>query len=226
MVETGMSDPRNGDLPEDPPQGAFGEHLGRAIRVIRAGQDLSRKELAERSGLSYSYLAEIENGSKTPSSKALAALAQALGVAVRELLGAAERWEHRPPPHSFEELRDAALGARRSPPPDTLGLGEERRRLGLPLQESLPTRAARLRSASQRRELLRSLVAPAPSEAADRATATPEEDEGVEIDAYLDTLTASRGGLEDAAELLRLLARLDPDDRERVLDLARRLADA
>jgi transcriptional regulator with XRE-family HTH domain len=68
------------------------EGLGRAIRVLRTGRDLGRRELAERAGLSYSFLAEIENGAKSPSSKALALIAAALGMAVHELVAAAEAW--------------------------------------------------------------------------------------------------------------------------------------
>lgn len=214
-----MAEPRDGAPPQETAQDAFGEHLGRAIRVIRAGQDLSRKELAERSGLSYSYIAEIENGAKTPSSKALVALAEALGVAVHELLGAAERWERTPPPHSFEELRQMTRPPARSSADDVGAFLDEARG---------PAPPARLRSASQRRSLFRRLVGAPPSEAGE--TRDPPSAERVlggsgGVDAALDTLTASQGGLDDAAELLRLLAALGPEDRERVLDLARRLSD-
>ena len=70
----------------------IGEGLGRAIRVLRTGRDVGRRELAARAGLSYSYLAEIENGAKSPSTKALAALAAALELPVHDLVAAAEAW--------------------------------------------------------------------------------------------------------------------------------------
>ena len=66
------------------------EAIGRAIRVIRTEQGLSRKELAERSGLSYPYVSEIETGKKSPSSKALRSIADAVGLPPHELLAAAE----------------------------------------------------------------------------------------------------------------------------------------
>ena len=56
------------------------EGLARAIRVIRAGHDLSRKELAKRADLSYSYLAEIEkSGSPYYFMSSLARLAREAG---------------------------------------------------------------------------------------------------------------------------------------------------
>ena len=179
------------------------EGLGRAIRVIRSGLDMSRKELAQRSGLSYSYLAEIEGGAKTPSTKALAQLAQALGVAVHELMEAAQRWEHTPPPHSFEELRDATA---RSPalgfaPPPTTGRG--------------------LGRASVRKRLLGLRNRLAVDEAAE-SRQLGDEERGAFEDV---TDRASPGVASDVAELLELLKALEPEDRERVLDLARRLAD-
>src|SRR6266545_2322629 len=70
---------------------AFFEALGRAIKVLRAERGLERKELAEASGVSYPYLSEIENGKKQPSSKAVLALAEALGVAPSDLLAMAEQ---------------------------------------------------------------------------------------------------------------------------------------
>jgi transcriptional regulator with XRE-family HTH domain len=72
---------------EDP---AFYEALGRAIKVVRTQQDVSRKDLAERAGLSYAYLSDIETGRGRPSSKALLAVAQALGLTPSELLQDAE----------------------------------------------------------------------------------------------------------------------------------------
>jgi transcriptional regulator with XRE-family HTH domain len=48
-------------------------------------------DLKQRSGLSYPYIAEIENGSKkSPSLKAVAAIAEALGVSSAELQARAE----------------------------------------------------------------------------------------------------------------------------------------
>lgn len=72
---------------EDP---RYYEALGRAIKVARTQQDLSRKTLAERAGVSYAYLSDIETGRGRPSSKALLAVAGALGRTPSELLQEAE----------------------------------------------------------------------------------------------------------------------------------------
>ncbi len=64
--------------------------VGRTIKVERTARGWERKELAERAGLSYPYLSEIENGAKRASSKALGAIAEAFGFKVWELLERAE----------------------------------------------------------------------------------------------------------------------------------------
>ena len=69
---------------------AFYEALGRTIQVLRTDQSLDRKDLADRAGISYSYLAAIENGKKPPSSRVLFAIADALGLHSHELLASVE----------------------------------------------------------------------------------------------------------------------------------------
>jgi len=64
--------------------------LGRAIEVRRTLLRLKRKDLAQKSGLSYPYISEIENGAKEPSAKALRQIAEALGWSVGDLVGAGE----------------------------------------------------------------------------------------------------------------------------------------
>ncbi len=67
------------------------EYLGRAIASLRTARGMKRMDLKQASGLSYPYIAEIENGSKkSPSLKALAAIAAALGVSPAELQARAE----------------------------------------------------------------------------------------------------------------------------------------
>jgi transcriptional regulator with XRE-family HTH domain len=67
--------------------------IGKAIRLRRVELDMKRSELAERAGLSYAYVAEIENGTKQASSKALWVLAKALGLEPHELMASAARLE-------------------------------------------------------------------------------------------------------------------------------------
>lgn len=67
------------------------EYLGRAIASLRTARGMKRMDLKRASGLSYPYISEIENGSKkSPSLKAVAAIAAALGVSPAELQARAE----------------------------------------------------------------------------------------------------------------------------------------
>ena len=90
--------------------------LGRAITVLRTEQGVERKELADRAGISYSYLAEIENGNKPPSSSVLVVLAEALGLRPHQIHAAAD---------NLTERRDGqtTLLAAQKPAPDQ-DLGE------------------------------------------------------------------------------------------------------
>ena len=58
---------------------------GKVIRRYRHWRRLTRRELAERAGLSAVYLGEIERGEKDPSSHSLSLIAGALGVSLAEL---------------------------------------------------------------------------------------------------------------------------------------------
>ncbi|MBN2114404.1 MAG: helix-turn-helix transcriptional regulator [Acidimicrobiia bacterium] len=85
------------DIEHERPE--FYAALGRTIQVLRTDQGLDRKDLADRAGISYSYLAAIENGKKPPSSKVLFAIASALGLLSHELLASVEtrlRRQHQP----------------------------------------------------------------------------------------------------------------------------------
>ena len=64
--------------------------LGKAITIRRVELGLSRNELRDRSGLSYPYVAELEKGMKSPSSRSLEAIAEALEIRPHELLARAE----------------------------------------------------------------------------------------------------------------------------------------
>ena len=153
--------------------------LGRTIHVLRTDQGLERKELAERAGISYSYLAAIETGKKPPSSKVLFAIAEALGLRSHELMGAAETRHER---HA---------GHRRS----------------------------------QRGAWFHSDSAPAPAPAAAAYASEPEVDslmeERLDLPIHRNVPRSPAGYL---MELEKLTATLSDEDREMILDLARRLA--
>lgn len=87
--------------------------LGRAIRRVRTDSEMSRKELAERTGISYPYLTEIEGGKKMPSQRVVATIADALGVRPHHFLRIAEEMTLQPPvEHQYEPV------AMMSPPGD------------------------------------------------------------------------------------------------------------
>lgn len=60
--------------------------IGKTIAELRKKQDLTQVELAERVGVSQSYLARWERGHAQPRPKALEKLAEALNVTVEELV--------------------------------------------------------------------------------------------------------------------------------------------
>ncbi|MER5355704.1 helix-turn-helix transcriptional regulator [Kitasatospora sp. NPDC002551] len=69
--------------------------LGLRLETARAAARLSRRELAERSGVSPSMLQKIGDGRRTPSDQALGAIATALGTTPEELLSGPARTDSR-----------------------------------------------------------------------------------------------------------------------------------
>ncbi|MGH7428279.1 MAG: helix-turn-helix domain-containing protein [Candidatus Methylomirabilaceae bacterium] len=59
---------------------------GKAIERLRERRGLSREDLARASGVSYSYLSEVERGLKRPSTDVLVKLATALEMLPSDLL--------------------------------------------------------------------------------------------------------------------------------------------
>lgn len=110
------------------------EALGRAIQTTRTGRGMSRRELAERAGISYPYLSEIENGKKRASSAALFEIAAVLGLRPHHLLEMAESMgppadavaqEMQEPPDWFGSRH--AVAAMSAPAPTALQMGMARR---------------------------------------------------------------------------------------------------
>ena len=54
--------------------------LGKTIKSIRARQDLTQSQLAERADLSVSYVSLIEQGKRVPGVDVLEKIARAMGV--------------------------------------------------------------------------------------------------------------------------------------------------
>jgi XRE family aerobic/anaerobic benzoate catabolism transcriptional regulator len=63
----------------------FAAAVGRLVRMARAKRGMTRRQLANGSGASERYLAQIESGQGNPSVIILKSIADALDVAVSEL---------------------------------------------------------------------------------------------------------------------------------------------
>jgi transcriptional regulator with XRE-family HTH domain len=173
--------PRDSDEFQSSP--AFAEALGRTIKVVRTDRGIHRRELAEAAGISYSYLTEIENGNKPPSSSVLEPIARALGLRMSELIQAAE---NRRDVAELTQDRSAEQGAR-SPMSAAPSLEE-------------------LRSTNEQLDA--------------RFLAIPER-----YHAMRPSYRGANRNLRAALlELEQLLPSLLPEDVERLLDYARRLA--
>ena len=69
-------------------------NIGHAIKVCRSAKQLSLDELAERVGLSQSYLSMIESGKREPTLSSIEKISESLGVPTTILLFlAAEKGE-------------------------------------------------------------------------------------------------------------------------------------
>jgi len=86
-------------------------HPGPRIRALRARRQLTLRALAERAGLSPSFLSSVEQGKGNPSLAALRRIAEALGTTTQELLGARDgsRRVVRPADRVRLETRDPSM---------------------------------------------------------------------------------------------------------------------
>jgi XRE family transcriptional regulator, aerobic/anaerobic benzoate catabolism transcriptional regulator len=76
----------NQPTPDAADQDAFVAALGHLVRLARAKRGMTRRQLAQASGASERYLAQIESGQGNPSVIILKSIAQALDVPIIELL--------------------------------------------------------------------------------------------------------------------------------------------
>ena len=68
--------------------------LGAAVKALRARRRLTQEQLAERSGLSYKFVGEIERGDANPTFLTLERVAKALAVPMSTLVADAQ--QHQP----------------------------------------------------------------------------------------------------------------------------------
>ena len=62
------------------------DYIGQTVRRLRLDREYTLQALADESGVSKSYLGDIEKGRKNPTTDVLEAIAEALGVQPRRLL--------------------------------------------------------------------------------------------------------------------------------------------
>ena len=121
-------------------QRRLADYIGLTVRRLRIDREFTLQALADESGISKSYLGDIEKGRKNPTTDVIEAIAQALGVPARELLYHAALDDEspflQPEQLSLEEVaaeeaesRELAHLARRLRPADRRLLLELARRL-------------------------------------------------------------------------------------------------
>ena len=75
--------PRRGDQPQDE---AYLRHVGERVRIARNRRGMTRKMLAQSSGVSERYLADLEQGAGNASLLVLRQIADAMGVSIADLV--------------------------------------------------------------------------------------------------------------------------------------------
>ncbi len=85
MSDSNVKSNRSGDA-QGADDGAFVPAIGRLVRLARAKRGVTRRQLAQDSGASERYLAQIEGGQGNPSVLILKSIADALDVPIIELL--------------------------------------------------------------------------------------------------------------------------------------------
>lgn len=89
------------------------EEFGRRIAERRERLGMSRRRLAEETGLSYPYIAQIETGYRLPATRHHQAIVRALGMSLDELFGT-EELATRPPNDDRSPNRPMRSARRRS----------------------------------------------------------------------------------------------------------------
>ena len=82
--------------------------VGTRLRQLRQARRLTQEQLAERAGLSYKFVGEVERGRGNPTLTTLAALSDALGVRLVDLL-ALEPDRPKLTPRQVSQVRDALV---------------------------------------------------------------------------------------------------------------------
>src|SRR5256886_12767435 len=86
VIRAEVPDKRSAAAPQRDDQRALVAAIGRLVRLSRAKRGMTRRQLAQASGASERYLAQIEAGRGNPSVIMLSAIADALERPIIELL--------------------------------------------------------------------------------------------------------------------------------------------
>jgi len=189
----------------------FSGALGRTIKVIRTDLGVERRELAAKAGISYSYLTEIENGNKPPSSSVLAPIASALGLRMSQLIDAAEARMERQNVAAWSEGASAA-----GMPADQLAPARRTQRMAAQAGQAAGPQATIPQGAA---------VPRMPDQIGDARVSARARNAAPRIYPMEPAERASHRDARAAAiELERLLREMTPEDVERVLEYARWVA--
>jgi len=85
-------------------------HVGAAVKALRARRRLTQEQLAERSGLSYKFVGEIERGDANPTILTLDRVAKALAVPISMLVAETQQQqpaEYQMSRHELVRVREA-----------------------------------------------------------------------------------------------------------------------
>lgn len=81
--------------------------LAEALRLIRIFHDMQQQELADRLGLSKSYVSELESGKKNPSMEVIQKYSEAFGIPPSSILFFSESLEN---PTKAKKAKSAIAG--------------------------------------------------------------------------------------------------------------------
>lgn len=81
--------------------------LAEALRLIRVFHDMKQQEVADRLGLSKSYVSELESGKKAPSIEVIQKYADAFGIPPSSILFFSENLEN---PSNAKRTKAAIAG--------------------------------------------------------------------------------------------------------------------
>ncbi len=131
--------------------------LGKRIAAKREHRGILQKELAERAGLSVSFLSDVENDKRSPGSDALLRIADVLGSSLDYLMRGETRLPEREPLIIPPALADAAEARKWSYARTAALLEAQLAALARRSAHSLPERAVSERSVDDWIKLYKSL---------------------------------------------------------------------